>query len=229
MSRQLYDLTAADGTRFSPYCWRVKLALAHKNLKYETIPWHFTDKAAIAASGQEKVPVLIDGAHVVADSQIIADYLERTYPNEETLFGDPPARALTMFVKNWAETILHPAIARIVAPDVYQRLAPQDQPYFRQTREAMFKCRLEDIKKDQQSAKEKFIATVKPLQRLLSGQRFIAGESPNWADHIVFGAMRWGTLMSAMPLLQENDVILKWMETVLSTYGLESGFPEGHQ
>ena len=221
MSRQLYDLTAADGTRFSPYCWRVKLALAHKNLNYETIPWHFTEKEAIAASGQEKVPVLQDGANIVSDSQIIADYLERTYPNEESLFGEPPARALIMFVKDWAETMLHPAIAPVVLGDIYRRLAPKDQPYFRKTREAMFKRSIEEIDEDRPAAQARLQATLKPLYRLLSNQRFIAGEAPNWADHIVFGALQWGRLMSASPLLPDNDPILDWMGRVLSTYGLQ--------
>ena len=220
MSRQLYDLTAADGTRFSPYCWRVKLALAHKNLKYETVPWHFTEKEAIAASGQEKVPVLQDGPNIVSDSQIIADYLERTYPNEESLFGEAPARALTMFVKEWTETVLHPAIARVVVVDVYRRLAPKDQPYFRQSREAMFKRSLEEMEAGRDAALEALQVALRPLRRLLGGQRFIAGETPNWADHIVFGALQWGRLMSPAPLLPENDPILSWMENVLATYGL---------
>ena len=222
MTRQLYDLTAADGTRLSPYCWRVKLALAHKNLDYETIPWHFTEKEAIAASGQGKVPVLLDGANVVSDSQIIADYLERTYPNEESLFGEPPARALIMFVKDWAETILHPAIAPVVLGDIYRRLAPKDQPYFRQTREAMFKRSIEEMDADRPAAMEKLHATLKPLYRLLSTQSFIAGDAPNWADHIVFGALQWGRLMSATPLLPEDDPIVDWMDRVLSTYGLQN-------
>lgn len=221
MTRQLYDLAAADGTRFSPYCWRVKLALAHKNLDYETIPWHFTDKDAIAASGQWKVPVFLDGKTIVSDSQIIADYLERTYPNEESLFGEPPARALIMFVKDWTETILHPAIAAVVLGDVYRRLAPEDQPYFRQTREAMLKRSIEEIDAGRPQALETLHATLKPLYRLLSTQPFIAGEAPNWADHLVFGALQWARLTSATPLLPENDPILTWMGNVLSTYGLE--------
>ncbi len=221
MSRKLYDLTAADGTRFSPYCWRVKLALAHKNIDYETIPWHFTEKAAIAASGQEKVPVLQDGANIVSDSQIIADYLERTYHTENSLFGEAPARALIMFVKEWSETILHPALARVVVVDVYRRLAPQDQAYFRQSREAMFKCSLEEIEANRPAALETLQASLRPLRRLLSNQGFIAGEAPNWADHIVFGGLQWGRLMSSTPLLPENDVILGWMSRVLSHYGLE--------
>lgn len=48
MSLQLYDLAGAESERrFSPYCWRTKLALAHKCLAVETIPWRFTDKDMI--------------------------------------------------------------------------------------------------------------------------------------------------------------------------------------
>ncbi|MGE4481309.1 glutathione S-transferase N-terminal domain-containing protein [Acidocella sp.] len=220
MKRRLYDLAAADGTRFSPYCWRVKLALAHKNLEYETIPWHFTDKAAIAASGQDKVPVLLDGANIVSDSQIIAEYLERTYPNEDSLFGEPPSQALIMFIKSWTETILHPAIAAMVLGDIYRRLVPEDQPYFRQTREAMLKRGIEEIDAARPAATQVFHATLKPLHRLVSTQDFIAGDAPNWADHIVFGALQWGMLTSSTALLPENDPILDWMHRVLALYGL---------
>ncbi len=136
MKRLLYDLAAGDEKiRFSPYCWRVKLALAHKNLSFETVPWHFTDKDVIAFSGQGKVPVLVDGQRVISDSQAIAEYLETAYPNEASLFGEAPARALTQFIKAWTEDVLHPAIAKIVLPDILVRLAPRDQPYFRETRE----------------------------------------------------------------------------------------------
>lgn len=221
MTRRLYDLAAADGTRFSPYCWRVKLALAHKNLNYETIPWHFTDKAAIAASGQTKVPVLEDGPHLVADSQIIADYLERSYPNEETLYGEPPARALIMFIKDWTEMVLHPAILRVIVPDIYRRLASVDQPYFKQTREAALKTSFTDIEAGRSEALAQLRNTLKPLHRLLSNQNFLAGDAPNWADHIVFGALQWGRLMSETPLFTSDDPALPWMGRVLSAYGLE--------
>ena len=51
---KLYELAALEDDRcFSPYCWRIKMALAHKGLSYETIPWRFTEKAEIALSGQE--------------------------------------------------------------------------------------------------------------------------------------------------------------------------------
>jgi Glutathione S-transferase, N-terminal domain len=37
MGMQLYDLAGADlERRFSPYCWRIKLALMHKGLPFDT-------------------------------------------------------------------------------------------------------------------------------------------------------------------------------------------------
>ena len=55
MARLLYDLCGRDPVlRFSPYCWRTKLALAQKGLEFETIPWRFTDRAPLAAHGAAK-------------------------------------------------------------------------------------------------------------------------------------------------------------------------------
>ena len=66
MGLQLYDLAGAEPKRrFSPYCWRIKLSLMHMGLAFDTIPWRFTDKDAIAFSGQGRVPVLIDGDQIV--------------------------------------------------------------------------------------------------------------------------------------------------------------------
>jgi hypothetical protein len=85
---RLFDLAGAGSNRrFSPYCWHTKLALAHKGLTVEAIPWHFTDKDAIAMSGQGRVPVLLDGDKVVSDSWTIAEYLEDAYPDRPSLIG----------------------------------------------------------------------------------------------------------------------------------------------
>ena len=67
---KLYDLAGAEpDRRFSPYCWRIKMALAHKGLEVETIPWRFTDKDIIAPAGKAgRVPVLVDGEHWIDES-----------------------------------------------------------------------------------------------------------------------------------------------------------------
>src|SRR5271157_2025590 len=100
---QLYDLAGAEeDRRFSPYCWRIRMALAHKGLEVETIPWRFTEKQAIARSDQGRVPVLVDGERWVSDSWTIANYLEDTHPDRPSLFGGPAGRALSHFHANWA-------------------------------------------------------------------------------------------------------------------------------
>jgi glutathione S-transferase len=52
------------------------MALAPKCLSFETVPWRFTGKDGIAFSGQERVPVLVDGAKTISDSWAIANYLD---------------------------------------------------------------------------------------------------------------------------------------------------------
>ncbi|WP_298283959.1 glutathione S-transferase N-terminal domain-containing protein [Acidocella sp.] len=224
MSRILYDLAGEDESlRFSPYCWRAKMALAHKNLAYDTQPWRFSDKDQIAFSGQGKVPVLVDGSTIVADSQLIADYLEEAYPHEPSLYGDAPGRSLTFFVKSWTERVLHRAIALIVLPDIHAKLAPRDRAYFRATREAAFKRTLEDIATHRHEAQIALATILQPLHATLEQQPFIAGDSPNYADHIIFGALAWGRLISSTPLFEANDPLARWMDAVLETYGLPAG------
>src|SRR5487761_1101929 len=106
---KLYDLAGAESDRrFSPYCWRVKMALAHKRLEVETIPWRFTDKAAIAPAGtQGRVPVLVDGERWINESWVIAEYLEDRYPDRPSLFGGTAGRALSRFYQSWTDAVLH--------------------------------------------------------------------------------------------------------------------------
>lgn len=68
MALKLFELVGTDAARpFSPYCWRTRMALAHKGLGVESVPWCFTEKQVIAPHRSEKVPVLIDGETSVAD------------------------------------------------------------------------------------------------------------------------------------------------------------------
>ena len=57
----LFELGAASGARYSAFSWRTRMALRHKGLDFETMPVRVSDKAAIAFSGQGKVPVIRQG------------------------------------------------------------------------------------------------------------------------------------------------------------------------
>jgi len=101
----LYDLAGEADRRFSPFCWRTRMALAHKGLAVETVPWGFTEKDRLPQPNGGRVPVIVDGGNVVRDSTAIADYLEEHYADRPTLFGET-GRALARFVQNWTETVL---------------------------------------------------------------------------------------------------------------------------
>src|ERR1700694_3144101 len=110
MAITLYDLAGAEaGRRFSPFCWRAKMALAHKGLEVETVPWRFTEKDKLPQPNAGRVPVIVDGARVVHDSTAIADYLEQRYPDRPSLFGGETARGLVRFIQNWTQPRLRPA------------------------------------------------------------------------------------------------------------------------
>lgn len=81
------------------------MALLHKGLDVETIPWRFTEKDMIAFSGQEHVPVLVDGDTVVSDSFAIALHLEETYPDRPSLFGGSAGLSLARFVNVFADNL----------------------------------------------------------------------------------------------------------------------------
>jgi hypothetical protein len=77
MTITLYDLAGAEADRhFSPFCWRARMALAHKGLDVETVPCRFTEKDKLPQPNVGRVPVIVDGDRVVRDSTAIADYLE---------------------------------------------------------------------------------------------------------------------------------------------------------
>jgi glutathione S-transferase len=215
----MYDLAAADPRlRFSPYCWRTKMALAHKGLEVETIPWCFTDKEAIAFSGQGKVPVLVDGEATVVDSWEIADYLDRTYPDRPALFGSPDARGAALFVKRWAEGQLHPALVRLIVADLVKILDPKDVDYFRESREKALGATLEDIVAAKTDNLKRLHDVLAPLRFTVKDIPFLGGERPAYADYIVFGALQWARCASPQNLLEDDDPVAAWFARLLDLY-----------
>jgi len=230
MSLTLYDLAGADpALRFSPFCWRTRMALAHKGLDVTTIPWRFTDTAAIAFSGQGLVPVLVDGKRTIHDSWAIAEYLEATYPNRPSLFGDEGGQAVTRFVNSWTDSVLHPWIARLVVRDILDCLAPEDAGYFRASREKRFGMPLETLVATREANLPAFRKDLQPLRITLRSQPFLGGEEPGYADYIAFGAFQWARAVSGFRLLEADDPVHAWRARVLDLFGGLAREAPGHE
>lgn len=219
VARKLFELCGTETERvFSPFCWRTRMALAHKDLQAETIPWRFTEKEAIAPHQSDKVPVFLDGDTAVADSWAIANYLEDTYPDRPSLFGGEGGRAVGRMLNWWGDTAVVGGIFPMIVKDIYDHLRPADQPYFRKTREARLGKTLEEAGTNRDTVVEAFRQTLNPMRLTLKTQPYLGGTSPNYADYIVFGPFQWARAISPFKLLKEDDPIYAWREKLLDAF-----------
>ncbi len=78
-----------------PYCARVRIALAEKELEYECVEIDLNDRPAWVVKlnpPRGAVPVLDDG-FTLPESEVIMEYLEERYPERPLLPEDRAARA----------------------------------------------------------------------------------------------------------------------------------------
>jgi glutathione S-transferase len=216
---KLYDLAGRDPAhRFSPFCWRSRLAFAHKGIDVECIPWRFTEKAAIDFSGQGRVPVLVDGDTVVFDSTRIAEYLEARFPDRPSLFGGPAAQALTKFIIGWTDTALVPALVRCYVADIVRHLDPDDAAYFRESRETRFGVSLDAAAADREERLPAIRQVLAPLKAALAEQEFLGGAMPLYADYAVFSIFQWTRMVSSFDVVEESDPIDAWRDRMLDAH-----------
>jgi glutathione S-transferase len=219
MTLKLYELVGTDENRpFSPFVWRTRMALAHKGLSAQSIPWCFTEKEAIAPHKSDKVPVLLDGEKPVVDSWVIANHLEDTYPDRPSLFGGEGGRAMARMLNWWGDVTVVGGMFPLIVADIPGHLKPVDAAYFRKSREARFGKPLEEVTANRDKAVEGFRKSLDPLRLTLRTQPFLGGAAPNYADYIVFGPFQWARVVSPFRLLEASDPVYAWRERLLDAF-----------
>ena len=217
MTVVLYDLAGREDRRFSPHCWRVRMALAHKGLDPEARPVRFTDIPGILDGQQRRIPVIQDGEEIVADSWAIARYLEDSYPDRPALFG-MDGEGMTRFVQYWVHTVVQPGLVNLIILDIHDHLDPQDQDYFRQSREQRFGRSLEAVQADRDQRLGEFRKALEPARRTVQDSPYLGGETPRYADYLLFGALQWSRVISPLALLEADDPLLAWFGRCLDLY-----------
>jgi glutathione S-transferase len=191
--RELFDLVGdAPHKRFSPFCFRVKLALLRKGLEY---------------SSTLMVPVLRDGTRWISDSLQIQRYLDATYPATAN-FPEPIFPAdfhAANFLRLWVDKTLHAALFRVLMPYIYANIQAADQAYFRQSREARVQKSIEDIAAEQGKHRVVLNATWEPLRALLAEQDYLAGGHSGFADDCVLSAFLWAECVLPFDLLEDRS------------------------
>lgn len=220
MSRQLFELCGQDkSTRFSPYVWRARLSLCQKNLPFEGVPATYHEKDRIALSGCQTFPVLKDGETWVGDSWKIAEYLEKTYPKDPSLFGSKEGKAYSRFMNHFFNTQIHSKIFMLIAPDIHAILDEGDQDYFYKTRSKRINMPLEDLI----PLRDKHLAALKasyaPLKLMLAEGEYFSGPTPLYPDFIAFAAFKWAAKSSPFEILEGEDVLIAWLARMEKFYG----------
>jgi len=153
-----YDIPSSlPGNAWSPNTWKTRYCLNYKGIPYKT-EWveypdiqPLCDKLGIppteikAGKPYYSLPAIYDpstGA-AVADSLLIAEYLDNTYPDTPKLFPHGSSAVQKAFYDGYIARLgpLFP----FILPVVNLKLNPVSEVYFRRTREQTFGKRMEDV------------------------------------------------------------------------------------
>lgn len=216
--RQLFELCGQEPDRiFSAYSWRARLALGFKGLDFESRPLAFTQIPVVLDGVHKTVPVLMDGETTVTESFAICTYLDEAYSQTPKLFVGDDSMANGALIDNLIVTGLYPTITRMIIKDIHTRLAPDDQAYFRTSRQTRLGAVLEDIQRGRDKERTKFATFLKPYRRRLDGAPFLGGEQVIYADIALAASFCWAKATSDYDVLNGDEVFHAWFDRVLAT------------
>jgi glutathione S-transferase len=163
---------------FSTNVERVALALAHKQLGNSAIEVEWIDvdpedrSEVVRVSGQELVPVLVDGDRVLSDSPVILEYLEQRFPEPPLYPADPARRAELRTFVDWFNRVWKRPPNLLVAEEL--KAEPDS---------------------DRIAELGQRIADALPLfEDLLAGRDYLFGDELSAADVVAFPFLKYAVL-----------------------------------
>ncbi|KZO93194.1 hypothetical protein CALVIDRAFT_260267 [Calocera viscosa TUFC12733] len=149
-----YDLMcAAPGECCSPNCWRTRMALQYKGVKFRTVWVSYPDIKSLVGHTQPgkevpTLPVIQHGATWIADSWQILQYLEQHFPSPPLLLPGAGAQT-THFFQCYCESVLIPSVRLCIITKAPALLDERGREYFIRTREAALGVSLEEAGRGQ--------------------------------------------------------------------------------
>jgi len=179
---------------YSPYAAKVRKYLELQNRSFEVVEVPYMDRRDVAKlSNQVVLPVLVDGANIIADSARITAYLD-----------GPERDASAVVYEQWADSILEDVAFRLASPAVERKIVELNGgredvgAMYRYIKERKFGAGCIDAWAAAAPAlTAKLRSLLDPLAAKLSNQPFLLGASPTLADAAVWGNL--AMLEWAMP------------------------------
>jgi glutathione S-transferase len=158
---------------FSTNVERVALALAHKGVRVEWVDVDPADRSPVlAVSGQELVPVLVDGDLVLHDSPRILEHLEERFPEPPLYPRDPARREELRAFLDWFNGLWERPPNLIVAEEA----KPEPD-----------RARIAELE-------GRIAATLPRFEALLHGRDFLFGDVLTAADVTAFPFLKYAVL-----------------------------------
>ena len=217
----LYDLQLESGCTISPYVWRTKYALKHKGFDIDVVDGGFTGIMARTNGFSDRLPVIVDNGRWVKDSWDIALYLDETYPDRPMLFEGEAMKTLTRFIEQWLwRTAIGPWF-RCYIVDYHDLSFPVDREYVRWSREDWFLQgqKIEDVSAGRDERLPLVPAQLEPFRAMMKDQRWIGGDTPNYADFAALSIFLWTASVATVPCLHDDDPLRDWIERGFDLYG----------
>lgn len=223
MPVHLYELVLENRRSASPFVWRIRYALAHKGIAYESVPLGFIEIPRVFGGRFKTLPVIEHGDTVMAESWDIAEYLDRAFPEQPRLFSSAGERSVVRLFDQWFLAGVVRPLLPVYVLDVHDAARAADRPYFRESREARFKSTLEAFSAQRAARLPAIREALSPLRQHLARHPFLGGDAPNYADYIALGVFQWIASVATLPLLAPDDEVLRgWLDRGFDLYpGLE--------
>jgi glutathione S-transferase len=230
----LYELTD------SPFCIKARICLNWKRVPFRRVP------VTIGRLGElrrlnplRKVPVLVDGDAVVADSSAIVQHLESRHPEPGLLPKDADARAYCLLVEDWADEALYflggafkwldprnraAAVANTIpelASGVLRPFVAWGVARSVRRRYAAWGYKADAIG----HLEDRMRGNLDVLAALLGDRLYLLGRTPTLADVAVFAQLAWMRRYVQRRLLDDVPAVARWIERFAAEPAVAAALP----
>jgi len=178
--------------RHSPYCLKVRMALAAKKLEYRTV--EITPAIGqidiFQKTGQRKLPVLFDKETTIHDSSSIIRHLEKIEIEPKLIPEDLKEASQVQIIENWADTTLAKSIKIVFLEELTKNPILISSLFANEISDSMQKVLVNIPTKIasqisgliNQKEKESLKLNLEYLSNLINQENFLIGEKLSVAD-----------------------------------------------